>query len=286
MRFNKFPKDLPFSAFSFVPCGKCLGCRLDYAREWSIRCVHESRYHQHNCFLTLTYNDEFLPKEGVSKRALQLFIKRLRDYLGRSDPPVRISHLSAGEYGSRTGRAHYHCLIFGWQPSDLKVHSKSGSNYLYRSKILEDLWPFGHSLVALGLNYESCCYVARYTVKKQILKEVIQSAKKAEPFLLSSRRPAIGSRFVNENFDELVRQEKILIPGKGEYPYPAYYKKKLYEKGGFYERDRIAEKKRPAWAERHRIVYESEDQMRAVLKAQEEIFIKNSLNIIKGEKNA
>ena len=25
----------------YVPCGNCIGCRLDYSRSWAIRSVHE-----------------------------------------------------------------------------------------------------------------------------------------------------------------------------------------------------------------------------------------------------
>ena len=45
-----------------VPCGHCVGCRLDYSRVWAERCVHEASKYEHNYFLTLTYDDDHLPK--------------------------------------------------------------------------------------------------------------------------------------------------------------------------------------------------------------------------------
>ena len=47
---------------TLVPCGCCIGCRLDYARQWAERCIHEADSHTDNYFLTLTYDDDHLPK--------------------------------------------------------------------------------------------------------------------------------------------------------------------------------------------------------------------------------
>ena len=52
--------DLPMT----IPCGQCIGCRLEKARQWAIRCVHESKMWEHNSFVTLTYNDFNLPIDG------------------------------------------------------------------------------------------------------------------------------------------------------------------------------------------------------------------------------
>lgn len=40
-----------------IPCGKCVGCRLDYSRTWADRCVLEGKSFEHNWFVTLTYDD-------------------------------------------------------------------------------------------------------------------------------------------------------------------------------------------------------------------------------------
>ena len=41
-----------------IPCGKCVGCRSDNAKMWSIRAYNELQLHDNNCFITLTYNDD------------------------------------------------------------------------------------------------------------------------------------------------------------------------------------------------------------------------------------
>ena len=47
-----------------VPCGKCLQCRIQKRREWSLRMLHELDVWDKAVFLTLTYNDQSLPYNG------------------------------------------------------------------------------------------------------------------------------------------------------------------------------------------------------------------------------
>ena len=62
-----------------VPCGRCIGCRLERSRQWAVRCVHEASCWRDNCFITLTFSDQFLPKDGsLDVTYFQKFIKRLR----------------------------------------------------------------------------------------------------------------------------------------------------------------------------------------------------------------
>lgn len=71
---------LPFELS--LPCGQCIGCRLERSRQWAMRCVHEASLHEDNCFVTLTYDNSHLPPGGsLLLRDWQLFIKRLRKSL-------------------------------------------------------------------------------------------------------------------------------------------------------------------------------------------------------------
>ena len=93
-----------------VPCGKCIECRIHQRKEWSLRLLHEMAYHERSVFLTLTYSDENLPDDlSISKRHLQLFLKRLRKQSGRKG----IKYFATGEYGESTQRPHYHAIVFG-----------------------------------------------------------------------------------------------------------------------------------------------------------------------------
>lgn len=98
-----------------VPCGQCVLCGDKKAKDWSTRMFCEANYHA-NCpwWITLTYNAFSLPKDGVNKRDVQLFLKRLRERVSRlvgSD--VRLRFVATGEYGSNYARPHYHMQLFG-----------------------------------------------------------------------------------------------------------------------------------------------------------------------------
>lgn len=55
------PKHSPTKEYLDVPCGQCIGCRLEKSREWAVRMVHELKNWDKACFITLTYDDEHLP---------------------------------------------------------------------------------------------------------------------------------------------------------------------------------------------------------------------------------
>lgn len=152
-----------------VPCNKCWGCRLEYARQWAIRCMNEAQMHQDNCFLTLTYRDDELIYGGerytLYPRHLQLFMKRLRKKYGNG-----IRFYACGEYGDKSGRPHYHALIFGLDFEDKKHHHTKDDYSLYSSSMLDSIWGHGHCLIG-DVTFESASYVARYIMKKQTGEE-------------------------------------------------------------------------------------------------------------------
>lgn len=151
-----------------VRCGQCIGCRLEYSREWAVRCVHEASMWQRNCFVTLTFNEEHCPKDKSLRVAtFQEFMKRLRErYRNHGKGRVGIRHFGCGEYGSENLRPHYHVLLFNHDFED-KWHFKTHKgNPLYRSPELEELWQYGYSSVG-ALSFNSAAYVARYMLKKQ-----------------------------------------------------------------------------------------------------------------------
>lgn len=51
--------------FKYIPCGKCIGCRLDYSRNWANRMIMELDYHEDAWFITLTYNNDYVPHNPV-----------------------------------------------------------------------------------------------------------------------------------------------------------------------------------------------------------------------------
>ncbi len=157
-----------------VACGQCLGCRTDKQKEWAARIVHESTMQDENCFITLTYrnwdacNEEqlrdgwYVPQNGsLNKKHFQKFMKRLRKKFGNK----RIRYYQCGEYGSQMDRPHYHACLFNVEFVDQQLLKESEGNFLFTSKTLEELWPYGFSTVA-ELTYQSAAYCAGYVTKK------------------------------------------------------------------------------------------------------------------------
>lgn len=151
-----------------LPCGQCYGCRLEYSRQWAVRCVHESKQYVDNCFITLTYDDEHLPWDhSLNKRHFQLFMKKLRKEHGTKK--IRFYH--SGEYGEPTpendfiARPHYHALIFNHHFNDREIFTEKEGICLYTSDDLDRIWSMGFTTVG-DLTFESAAYTARYVMKK------------------------------------------------------------------------------------------------------------------------
>lgn len=170
-----------------IPCGRCIGCRLERSRQWACRCVHESQMHEENTYLTLTYDNEHLPKNGsLDKRHFQLFMKKFRKKI----QPKKIRYFMCGEYGERCftcklnkltcfrnklpcaknwtaelARPHYHAIIFGHEFQDKELTDENNGNKYYESESLNKLWGNGNCIIG-DVTFESAAYVARYITKK------------------------------------------------------------------------------------------------------------------------
>ena len=164
-----------------LPCGHCLGCLKDYRSQWAVRILLEASLYEHNSFITLTYDEKHLPKDNKPhKEEIVKFFKRLRK------DGVICRYFYCGEKGDKTGRAHYHAIIFGYDFPDktLLCRTPSGS-LIYESKQLQKLWKFGLSSVG-DVDAGSACYVAAYSNKKKLTR--IDDGS----FVGMSRMPGLG----------------------------------------------------------------------------------------------
>ena len=208
-----------------IPCGQCKSCRLNKAREWSIRIMNEVQYHKNNCFLTLTYDDDNLPSSGsLCKSALQLFLKRLRKSL---DFPIR--YYASGEYGDESYRPHYHLIIFGLAPDDKIFKNRHYDRKAkgYRCNMSE--WSFGMCFVG-DVTYDSACYVAKYTMKKvkgKGAKEYYENLGIEPEFSVMSLKPGIGSEYVRDNYNRLKKREYVVGKNGVKYALPRFYKDRI-----------------------------------------------------------
>lgn len=212
-----------------VPCGQCVGCRLERSRQWAVRMMHEASLHEDNCFVTLTYKDEHLPKYGsLDKKAVPDFMKRLRKAIA----PRKVRYFQCGEYGSKSGRPHYHLVLFGYDFPD-KVKVESGKAYPeWVSATLERLWPFGRSLLG-SVTFESAAYVSRYIVDKvtgdraelhyEVLDPGTGELVQREPeHVTMSRRPGIGAGWFKRFGSEVFPSDEVIVRGARARP-PRFY---------------------------------------------------------------
>lgn len=202
-----------------VPCGQCIGCRLERSRQWAIRCMHEASLHRDNCFLTLTYDNDHFPDGGsLNKRDICLFLKRLRKRFGDG-----IRFFQCGEYGTLFARPHHHVLLFGFDFPDKKYWSSSNGVPLYRSSILEELWPFGFCSVG-NVTFESAAYVARYITKKVTGDSAAAHYSGRLPeFITMSRRPGIAREWFSKYASDVYPRDECIIRGKMVARPPRYY---------------------------------------------------------------
>lgn len=209
-----------------VPCGQCIECRQQKAREWQVRLAEEIKIHKYNYFITLT----FAPKEleelckktrlnecnAVAGNAVRHMLERWR-----KDHKKSIKHWLITELGHEgTERIHMHGLLF---TDEMLEFGEVDSNNLRTWKY----WKYGHIYVGEYVNQQTINYISKYITK------IDSDHKGFVGQILAS--PGIGKTFLER------------IKGKTEYKYlkghatdfyrlengckvklPTYYKNHIY----------------------------------------------------------
>ena len=224
-----------------LPCGQCIGCRLDKSLEWATRCTHEAQTHQHNSFITLTYSQEHLPPDGsLCKPHVDSFIQKLRNthragkLLSTSD---KTRYYGCGEYGDGPGhRPHYHFILFGIDFQDREVIAEKEGIYTYTSELLQDIWPKGF-VTTMDYDFSAAAYIARYTTKKVTGKKKDDHYQTTCPYTgeiinlqpefgRMSLKPGIGQTWLNQYMEESYRDDYIVLKNK-ILKNPRYYDKQF-----------------------------------------------------------
>jgi len=210
---------------------------LDYARQWSVRILHEAQMWEDNCVITLTYDEENIPPWGTLVKAdFRKFMKSLRYQLR----PKKIRYYHCGEYGEQLGRPHYHAVLFNQQFEDLEIFEEKETGNVYTSKILEKIWGKGFVTV-MDLTLHSAGYVARYITKKingdmkdDHYKKVCEVTGEIhsiqQEYATMSRKPGIGSAWYEKYKGDVFPSDDCIVLSKNSYhhvPTPKYYDIKL-----------------------------------------------------------
>lgn len=221
-----------FATFQ-LPCGQCIACRLEYARQWAVRCIHEAEmFGEENCFITLTYAPENLKSDKLVYSDFQKFIKRLRKHINdhergnRTLNETKIGVFVTGEYGEKNKRPHWHALVFNWSPKDkIPKYTNERGDQVYSSDTLSSLWPAG--VAELGsVTFESAGYCARYAAKKLVHGK--DDDHGYHPISKKSSSQAIGKRYVEKHYRSIFNLGFINLPEKrGQCAIPRYYEKWL-----------------------------------------------------------
>lgn len=253
-----------------IPCGKCIGCRLEYSKEWATKGCYEAAEHKENWFLTITYDNDHLPEaehlkdpetgedlgqnpNGTLKpEDMVLFIKKLRQYYARKYNHKGIRIMYCGEYGESLHRPHYHAIMFNMpiRMQSMKFHEYNENHEaLWRVQELEKIWGKG-MIVAAEVNWSTCAYVARYCTKKVGIptQDLYYECLGIKPeFFRMSRRPGIGRKYYEENKNKIYSKDSMIVQKYGggtmEVKPPKYYDK-LYDLENHEKMEEIKKKRK------------------------------------------
>lgn len=215
--FASYGDDTPFNLETkegavgyIVSCGRCINCRRNKSFRWTRRLLMESDAYQDDdmCFLTLTYDDDHLPVDGLlNYEHVQGFLKRLRKSV--SD---RLRFFCCGEYGDTFGRPHYHMILFGhdfFTGSKIAGYGENGVP-LFHHSVIDSAWPFGFAEFGT-CDQASIQYVAGYVAKKYKTDNI---HPEAPPFVRMSLKPGIGRLFLEKHVDQIERDGGFYLRGK------------------------------------------------------------------------
>lgn len=212
--------ELGMPVLQAFPCGKCPICVQSDARDWMLRLSVEQAHSFSSHFITLTYNEKNIVRNGsvgvLVKRDIQLFLKRLRQRIAdKFSYSPKLRFFVVGEYGPTTHRPHYHLIIFNL-PSDINLH-----------RLIEDCWNKGFVTIS-DVNSARISYLASYSLYGFLFSELKDDIQ--PPFRLMSRRPGIGNQFVTPATHRYYNNNFDYIRYKGySYRFPRFYRDRIFD---------------------------------------------------------
>lgn len=214
-------------AGEYVACSRCPKCIARRVSGWSFRLREQLKISRTAHFLTMTYDSKYIPITnngflGLRKSDLQKFFKRLRKaQFGNSRGDI--SYYSVGEYGGKTRRPHYHCILFNAE-----------------LKLIDPAWNLG--MIHYGkVEPASIGYTLKYMQKNKKQFKLNRYDDRIKEFSVMSK--GLGISYLNEtmcswHIGDLVNRCYCTLPGGVKIAMPRYYKDKIYYEN---ERSAIAE---------------------------------------------
>lgn len=182
-----------------VPCGKCVECLAQDAKDWTLRMMLEYEVSDTAWFITLTFDEEHCPI-SVTKDDTRRFMNSMRQKYKRMCADVGCSvqplkYFVVGEYGRESGRPHYHIMLFNFPCRDWRA----------LQQFCEEIWHRGFVKVE-PCTFETSGYVAKYLTK------IDPRPHEVKPYRTMSLKPAIGFRYFDQHPEVVQFLEQSEIP--------------------------------------------------------------------------
>ena len=205
-------------------CGKCMECKKQKAREWSVRLQEEIRHDNKGKFVTLTFSDESiveLTKEikglsgydldnEIATLATRRFLERWRKKYKKSVKHWLVTELG----GNGTENIHLHGVI--WTNEDAKTINK--------------IWKYGFTWVGDKnnggyVNEKTINYIVKYINKadnkhKEYNSKVLTSAGIGRGYI--DREDAQKNKYQEKTKETYTTKQGIKLA------LPIYYRNKIY----------------------------------------------------------
>lgn len=211
----------------------------------------EAKCHQYNSLVTLTYDEDEMPRLEDGRGTLvytdaQLFLKRLRDRIANSkDEHIaklgKFRFFCVGEYGGRYERPHFHIVLFNYRPCGfyLRRHRVGPDSICCpQCNLIYSTWKKG-MITNETFGVEGAEYVAQYAVKKMTRDDDPRLKGRAPEFARMSLKPGLGHDFMWEIASTLLQypdklEEMIDVPSAlrtegRKWPLGKYLRGKLRE---------------------------------------------------------
>jgi hypothetical protein len=213
-----------------VGCQKCIECKKQKSRAWSVRLQEEIRNSKNGKFVTLSFSDESLYKlyddiitqdkknnittlefsnyemqNRIATLAVRRFLERWRKEFKTS-----VKHWLVTELGqTKTERIHLHGIIF----TDDKI-------------TIDKHWKYGNTWIGDYVNEKTVNYIVKYLSKPDLLHEYYNS------IVLCS--PGIGKHYIDRHdstlhtYNGLKTRESYVCRNGVKINLPIYYRNKVY----------------------------------------------------------
>lgn len=209
-----------------IPCGQCIECRKQKARNWQIRLHEEIKAHKYSYFITLTFDPEELGKLMKETNNIEcnataaIAVRRCLEYY-RKDHKKSLRHWLITELGHEgTERIHLHGLLFTDDP--LQFNKFDRSNYY-----IWKYWKYGIVYVGDYCTAKTINYIVKYVNKidtqhKGFIGQIFASPGIGKQFMTESNIIKYRSK-LNGKYDDFYR-----LQNGSKVKLPTYYKNKLY----------------------------------------------------------